>query len=106
MKNNLKKYIIIIVSVVLIVGGGVLLYFKNKDNKEETKEIMFGECKYTNKPMDIDILLKLEEKARLVEWHNDNRNERYILFSISGYTDKLKEVCKNREDVILTQAKK
>lgn len=38
MKNNLKKYIIIIVSVVLIVGGGVLLYFKNKDNKEETKE--------------------------------------------------------------------
>ena len=68
---------------------------------EETKEIMFGECKYTNKPMDIDILLKLEEKARLVEWHNDNRNERYILFSISGYTDRLKEVCENRDDVIL-----
>ena len=55
----------------------------------------------TNKPMDIDILLKLEEKARLVEWHNDNRNERYILFSISGYTDRLKEVCENRDDVIL-----
>lgn len=68
---------------------------------EETKDIMFGECKYTNKLMDIDILNKLEAKAKLVNWNNGDRNERYILFSISGYTDRLKEVCNNRDDVIL-----
>lgn len=68
---------------------------------EETKDIMFGECKYTNKLMDIDILNKLEAKSKLVNWNNDDRNERYILFSISGYTDRLKEVCSNRDDVIL-----
>lgn len=68
---------------------------------ENSKDILFGECKYTNKLMDIDILNELERKAKLVEWSDENRVEKYILFSISGYTNKLKEVCKKRNDVIL-----
>lgn len=68
---------------------------------EDTKDILFGECKYTNKPIDIDILVELERKVKNVEWNSNNRKEKYILFSISGYTNRLKDVVNKRSDVIL-----
>lgn len=80
------------------------------DNNEEidivgidTSEnnIIFGECKYTNKKMDVDVYYKLKEKAKLVDWNRENRNEKYILFSISGYTDKLRELSLSDNDIIL-----
>ena len=66
------------------------------------KEIIFGECKYyTNKLMDIDVFYKLKEKAQLVEWKKEDREEKYILFSINGYTEKLIELARTRDDLIL-----
>ena len=67
------------------------------------RDIIFGECKYTNKKMDIDILYKLEEKAKLVDWNKESRNETYILFSINGYTEKLKKIANARNDIILAE---
>lgn len=67
----------------------------------EENEILFGECKYRNRKMDIDVLEDLEKKASTVPWKKQERNEKYILFSISGYTEKLKAAAGQREDVVL-----
>ena len=81
------------------------------NNKEEIdivaidslgNDIIFGECKfYNNKLMDSKVYYALKEKAKQVEWKNENRKEKYILFSINGYTKKLKELAKMKEDLIL-----
>ena len=65
------------------------------------KNIIFGECKYTKNPMDIDVLYDLEKKAKKVVWNNIGRKEKYILFCISGHSDKLKELAKKRSDIVL-----
>lgn len=66
------------------------------------KDIIFGECKYdTNKLMDVSAFYALKQKAKVVEWKNDIREEKYILFSITGYTEELKELAKTRNDLIL-----
>ena len=65
-------------------------------------DIVFGECKYySNKLMDEDVFYNLIKKAQKVEWKKNERNEKYILFSITGYTDKLKMIAKERKDLIL-----
>lgn len=65
-------------------------------------DIIFGECKYyTNKVMESKIFFELKEKAKLVKWKNSSRNEKYILFSITGYSKELKELEKSRDDLIL-----
>ena len=65
-------------------------------------DIIFGECKYyTNKVMETKTFYELKEKAKLVEWKNDIRKEKFILFSINGYSKQLKELEKTRDDLIL-----
>lgn len=67
-------------------------------------DIIFGECKYyKNKLMDVEVFYQLKEKAKLVEWKKEKRNEKYILFSITGYTAELKRLAKKREDLILVK---
>ena len=66
------------------------------------EDIIFGECKYyTNKQMDAKVFYELQSKAKLVDWKKEKRKETYILFSISGYTEELKEIAKKRNDLIL-----
>ncbi len=69
----------------------------------ETGEIVFGECKYTNKPASTDILVSLQEKARQVNWHSDRRKENFIIFSRSGFSDNLTNLAHNRDDLHLIQ---
>lgn len=65
-------------------------------------DIIFGECKYySNKLMDEDVFYNLIKKAQKVEWKKNERNEKYILFSITGYSDKLKNIAKERKELIL-----
>ena len=81
------------------------------NNKEEidlvgidttSNNIIFGECKYyLNKKMDIDIYYNLKEKAKQVSWKKESRIEKYILFSINGYTEKLLKLAKKEENLIL-----
>ena len=70
----------------------------NKNN------IIFGECKYfTNKKMDIDVYYSLKEKAKYVLWKNNDRNEKYILFSVNGFTKELVELAKRESNLLLLQ---
>ena len=66
---------------------------------EKTGEILFAECKWTNKAVGTDIYTDLKRKSGLVQWRND-RKERYALFSKSGFTDEMRKIA-NAEKVML-----
>lgn len=52
----------------------------------EVNAILFGEAKWRNKPVGINIYAKLNEKASKVNWGNENRLQHFCLFSKSGFT--------------------
>ena len=70
---------------------------------EDENSIIFGECKYyiEGKKMEAKVFHNLKEKAKMVDWKNDNRNEMFILFSASGYSEELKRIEKDDERLIL-----
>ena len=51
---------------------------------DSTLDIIFSECKWSNKPIDIDVYSNLKRKSGLVSWNNDKRTEYFILFSKLG----------------------
>lgn len=65
--------------------------------------IVFGECKYWSGKVGIDVLTALEEKAKEVEWRNQERHNHYVLFSINGFTDDLIALAQTRNDILLRQ---
>ncbi|MGL6023678.1 MAG: ATP-binding protein, partial [Cetobacterium sp.] len=65
-------------------------------------EILFGECKWSNKHVGLSVLYKLKEKAKGVKWKNGSRKEYYMLFSKSGFSDELIEVSKKDSTIILS----
>jgi len=50
---------------------------------EQTKEILFAECKWQEKVNTKQILASLKEKANLVQWNNEKRIEHYTIFAKS-----------------------
>jgi len=64
--------------------------------------LIVGECKYSNKKVGIDILESLERKSQKIELKLPIKY--YILFSKSGFTNKLIEVKNSRDDVILVDS--
>lgn len=64
-------------------------------------DIIFGECKYTEKKLDINIFYNLLEKTKEVIWKNNNRREYYILFSINGFTNEMLNLANSRKDILL-----
>ncbi len=58
---------------------------------EKTKEILFGEVKWRNRPIGCDIIDELMEKKDLVRWHDEDRKERFLIVSKSGFTKKCME---------------
>ncbi|MEW5897529.1 MAG: ATP-binding protein [Nanoarchaeota archaeon] len=56
----------------------------------KTKQIMFGECKWQEKVDAHSVLSQLRKKAQHVPWHNQEREEYYILFAKS-FRNKIKE---------------
>ena len=67
----------------------------------ENNKIVFGECKYSKKLIGLNILNELKEKSKKVIWNNDKREEYYILFSKSGFSEDLIELAKNTNNIIL-----
>jgi hypothetical protein len=51
--------------------------------------------------MDIDVLEMLLAKKNRVAWKKDSRRERFVLFSISGFTERLHDLATKRGDLIL-----
>ena len=50
---------------------------------EQTKEILFAECKWQTKVNAKKLCKELEEKAQYVQWHNDQRKENFAIFTKS-----------------------
>ncbi|RKU28839.1 ATPase [Candidatus Poribacteria bacterium] len=61
----------------------------------------FGECKWWNKPVGVNVLNQLIDKSTKVpdEW---GEKPRYVLFSLSGFNESLRQRA-NDEDVILIE---
>lgn len=70
---------------------------------ENSDSIIFGECKYTNKEMDVDVYYALLEKIKKVDWNKNSRNEHFVFFSLNGYTDKFKKLAEENENVLLVE---
>lgn len=54
--------------------------------------ILFGECKYWDSKVGVNILYELKNKAKHVKYGNGERKEFYVLFSKNGFTDELYEL--------------
>ncbi|OAA31658.1 ATPase [Kosmotoga arenicorallina S304] len=59
--------------------------------------VLFGECKYQNRPTGLITLLELEEKSSRLR----NKEKLLVLFSKCGFTDELIEYSSNKENIIL-----
>ncbi|SKA64704.1 hypothetical protein SAMN02745213_01566 [Succinivibrio dextrinosolvens DSM 3072] len=68
---------------------------------ESDNLLVAGECKFWNGPVGANILFQLEHKTTFIDWHKESRKNIYIIFSINGFTDELKAVAKDRDDVML-----
>ncbi|MDQ2087742.1 ATP-binding protein [Herbivorax sp. ANBcel31] len=64
-------------------------------------DIIFGECKYWEGKVGVNVLATLEEKAKSVEWKREKRRQNFVLFGINGFTDELIEIAEKRGDVVL-----
>lgn len=58
----------------------------------ETKEIVFGEAKWSNKKVGVDIYKTLKKKSKEVDWFKKKRKEYFVLFSKSGFTEDMKKL--------------
>lgn len=73
-------------------------------NKEK-KEIIFGECKWTSKPVSVEIYNDLLLKKELVDWNNKERKEKFVFFSKSGFDKKMEEFAKKQKNILLITLK-
>jgi uncharacterized protein len=67
------------------------------------QKILFGECKWSSKPIGPDILVHLEETARRVLPADHKGDRNYVLFSRSGFSPTLRQHASRRSDLILVQ---
>ena len=67
----------------------------------EGRNLILGECKYWQEPVGANILRDLEKKADAVDWNRGNRQLWYVLFSVSGFTEELRQLAAQRSDVLL-----
>lgn len=58
--------------------------------------ILFGECKWTTEPVGRGVATRLETVASEVRWGPSDREERFVLFSKSGFTDQLQSALDER----------
>ena len=67
---------------------------------EERKKVLLGECKYHNQSVDADVFFELKGKAeKIVELSEYEKI--FILFSKSGFSDRLRELAEQNSNVIL-----
>ena len=67
----------------------------------ENNKIVFGECKYSKKQVGLNVLKELQEKVKNIKWNNKNREEYFILFSKSGFSEELEELAQKEKNIIL-----
>jgi len=53
--------------------------------------LLMAECKWTTDPVGMDLVENLQSKAANLRWGPENRDERFALFSQTGFTDGLED---------------
>jgi AAA+ ATPase superfamily predicted ATPase len=61
----------------------------------DTLDILFCECKWQKRKIDSDIIKHLLDKAPMVNWFNENRNEHFAFISKAGFTREAVEFAKD-----------
>jgi len=69
---------------------------------KKTKEIIFGECKWSDNPVDKSVFYNLKRKSVEVKWDNEQRKEYFIIFSKSGFTKEMIDLAKE-ENIFLVE---
>jgi len=72
----------------------------------EVNAILFGEVKWSNKPVGTNIYTALKEKANNVKWGNENRTQHFCLLSKSGYTEAMIKLASAEGVVLFNKDKK
>jgi len=54
---------------------------------KQLDSILFGEVKWTERLLGIDLYETLAQKSRKVEWGSKKRKEHFCLFSKTGFTE-------------------
>jgi len=67
---------------------------------EEANGILFGEVKWSSKPLGTNILQDLKVKAARVQWGRKGRREVFALVSRAGYTPQMRKVAR-QEGILL-----
>ena len=65
------------------------------------EQAVVGECKYWKGPVGANVLYGLEQKARGAAWGKTPKKIWYVLFSIGGFSDDLKALAGQRDDLLL-----
>lgn len=68
---------------------------------EHTDNVIFGECKFTSSPIDVDVYYHLLEKIKKVDWRKLTRKEHFVFFSFNGYTEKMVKLAEERKNIVL-----
>ena len=68
---------------------------------ESSENVIFGECQFTNEPMDVDVYYHLLEKIERIEWKKKTRKNHFVFFSFNGYTDKLRRLAEGNNLIVL-----
>lgn len=103
------------VSFKFVIDKGIFInkigrYWDNKTVEidivglNEEKDIaLFGECKYSKHKVGLNILNDLENKVKVVNELKKYSNKYYIIFSISGFSNDLISLSKERKDLFLIE---
>ncbi|WP_297454574.1 ATP-binding protein [Persephonella sp.] len=65
------------------------------------REILFGECKYWDNPVGLNVLNELKGKSKYVDWRKGERKEFFAIFSKKGFTEELKKLAASEENILL-----
>jgi len=63
--------------------------------------IIFGECKWSLKHIGMNVLTELQTRSKSVKWGTKNRDEYFVLFSKSGFSNDLIQYKKQNKNVFL-----
>lgn len=70
--------------------------------KESTREILFAECKWTDRPVDLSTLRDLQAKTLLVPWHLSDRKPYYAIFCKKRVSPGLKALARKKQVILIT----
>lgn len=68
---------------------------------EEDKKILFGECKWSEQPVGMEVYTLLKSKSQLVNWNTNERSEYFVLFAKNGFADSLAQLATEVDNLVL-----